>query len=180
MSEREESSSGLGVVILFVVAFLAVGGVLLPNFLPRRGHYGCDSAAVAALRTYLGAQNQFHRSDYYGLGNLVYANPKDGTGFSDPDGTSLKMIDKSFAEATLNGTARFGYLFCDILAGPEGPYDFSIDCGLCAFPEAYGESGRNTFIIDATGVIYQKDNEGRPVQEYPADPEADGWVPMDW
>ena len=144
------------------------------------GSFRCnEAAAVAALRTYLSAQNQFHRTDHYGTGQLVYANPTDGVGFPDlykiggpgSGGKELKLIDFSSAKATPGGSPRAGYLFCDVVF--EDP---SFDCGLCAYPAVYGRSGRNTFMIDVTGVIYQKDTGGKPVAKWP-DLEADGWVP---
>ena len=141
---------------------------------PRRDSN--ETAAVAAVRTYLGAQATFHRTDFYGKGMLVYANPKDGAGFPDlrrlPDGTALKMIDPTFARATSPETARAGYYFVDIEYD-----DYSIDCGLCAVPAEYGVTGENTFIIDVTGVTYQKDNGGQPVTVYPDVAKA-GWIPV--
>jgi type II secretory pathway pseudopilin PulG len=145
-----------------------------------------ESYAVSTLRTYLGAQNQFHRTDFYGLEYLVYANPWNGSGFPDlyevggvdSGGTLLKLIDHSFARAEMGGESRAGYYFCDMLGDKAtGPYDFSIDCGLCAFP-AERRFGRNTFIIDAMGTVYQKDTHGWPVWIYPADPKAEGWLPV--
>ena len=146
-----------------------------------------ETSAIAALRTYLGAQSTFHRKDYYGLGWLIYVNPWNGTGLPDlyeiggldSGGQVLNLIDRTFAQAKMGGTRRAGYYFCEMLGNAgQGPYDFSVDCGLCAFPAEYERTGRNTFLIDATGTVYQKDTQGWPVWIYPADPAAEGWIPV--
>ena len=175
----------VGVLVVLVVVLVA-GNVLIPSF-------GCDRissnecAAVGAVRTYLGAQNQFHRTDFYGTGSPVWANPWNGSGFPDlyevggpaSGGTKLKLIDLALARARLGGKPRAGYYFCEILgAAGKGPYDFSTDCGLCAFPAEYNRTGRNTFIIDVTGVVYQKDTKGWPVWIYPDFAKSKGWIPV--
>ena len=64
----------------------------------------------------------------------------------------LKMIDLAFAQAIPGGRGRAGYVFDDITYGA----DYTIDCGLGAAPKEFARSGRNLFIIDVTGVVYQK------------------------
>ena len=170
------------------VVTAVVGTVAIVLILPQPGSMGgCnEAAAVSALRTYLSAQNQFCRVDHYGTGQLVYANPTDGVGFPDlyaiggpgSDGRQLKLIDFAFARATPSGTSRAGYLFCDIIGrAGVGPYDYTKECGLCAFPAEYNVTGRNTFIIDETGIVYQKFMGGKPVTKWPGI-EAEGWVPV--
>ena len=89
------------------------------------------------------------------------------------------MIDRAFAQAKMGGVPRAGYYFCEILGtAGQGPYDFSIDCGLCAFPAEYNRTGRNTFIIDVTGVVYMKDTQGWPVWTFPTDSQLNGWIPV--
>ena len=146
--------------LMIVVAIIAViAAIAIPNLVASRIASN-ETAAVAALRTYLGAQNQFHRTDFYGLTWLVYANPSDGVGFPDLNelggpgtgGTVLKMIDLAFAQVIPGGRGRAGYVFDDITYGA----DYTIDCGLGAAPKEFARSGRNLFIIDVTGVVYQK------------------------
>ena len=147
-----------------------------------------ESAAIAALRAYLCAQDTFQRVDRYGKGKLVYANPKDGTGFPDlyriggplekrsVDG--FRFIDFAFARATSPETPKAGYCFIDIVTDRKtGSYDFTKDCGLCAVPVVHGETGIHTFIINAEGTVYRKDNGGKPVTVFP-DVESDGWLPV--
>ena len=171
--------------VSLVIAFLV--GVACWAMWPRYGSGMNETAAMAALRTYLGAQNQFRRKAYYGEDvGLVYANPWNGNGFRDlgdvtrkrHDGVEHALVDKAFAEAVPGGTPRAGYLFCDIVGRAGiGPYDYTKECGLCAYPAEFNVTGRNTFIIDVTGVVYQAFMGGKPVTKYP-DVKAEGWVPV--
>ena len=151
-----------------------------------------ETCAIAHLRAYLGAQNTFRREDRYGKGDLRYANPLDGTGFTGlyriggplpvgraPDGTELKLIDLAFARANSPETPKAGYWFIDIVGDAVSGrhYDYTKECGLCAVPAVYGETGLNTFVVEIRGVVYRKDNGGVPVTVYP-DTANDGWKPV--
>jgi len=158
-----------------------VAAIAIPNLLSSRTASN-EAAAVAGCRAYLAAQGVFQRVDRYNRNMLVYANPKDGTGFPDlyriggpldrPDGTELKLIDLAFARATGPESPKAGYYFVNLEYD-----DYSIDCGLCAVPAQYGKSGLSTFVIDLTGTVYKKDTGGRPVTRYP-DVVQDGWLPV--
>jgi hypothetical protein len=137
------------------------------------------AAAVAALRSCLSAQNLFHGKDRYGKDDRVYANAKDGKGFPDlyrlPEGEELQLIDAALARATSAASAKDGYWFVDVTSDAAGrEYDPVVDCGLCAVPAKYGETGRNTFVIDVTGTVLGKDTGGEPVTAHPG-VEAEGW-----
>jgi hypothetical protein len=146
-----------------------------------------ESAAVARLRTYVNAQSVFRKVDHYGKGELVYASPTDGAGFPDlyeiggpgSGGTAPKLIDRAFAEATGPESAKSGYYFVDITHDGGGvPYDHSFEFGLCAVPAEHGKTGRNTFVVDVTGAVFQRDNGGEPVTRFPeVDSEKDPWIP---
>jgi len=173
------------------VSGLSAYGVILAREAQREKNYGCwgDIQAPSVLRSYLGAQGTFQRVDRYGKGELVYANPIDGTGFPDlyriggpldePDGTELKLVDLAFARATSPATARYGYWYVDIVgdAVTGKRYDYKQECGLCAVPAIYGKTGINTYVVDLTGTVYWKDTHGTPVRIYP-DIEKEGWVPV--
>ncbi len=177
---------------LAAVAVLVVGGGTLAWRYAQNSErdriariYG-PSAAVAGLRAFIGAQGTFRREDRYGRGGRVYANPEDGTGFTDlyriggPDGSGreLKFIDLAFARATSPDSSKAGYWFSDIVADSvTGSYDFTRECGLCAVPAVSGGKGYPTFVIDVEGTVYKKDNGGKPVTVFP-DVEKDGWVPV--
>ena len=125
----------VGLVVLFVVAPMLGLFVL-------KGTRVCSNevAARAALRACLAAQNEFrHGSHYSDDDQLRYANPWQGSGFSDlyqvggpgSGGEVLELIDLTMARATAGGTPRAGYLFCDVVGrAGKGPYDHRIACGL--------------------------------------------------
>ena len=183
MKERS-GRSWIGITVL-CVAGVAILAIAVPNLLQSRMAPG-EETSLATLRMYLSAQNIFHRKDFYGIGRKVYANPTDGVGFPDlyqlggpgSGGEVLDLIGLSMARAVPGGEPRGGYLYCDITGDPNGPWDYSVDCGLCAYPAERGRKWpRYTRIIDVTGAVYQKDIGGEPVTIWP-DVEADGWVPV--
>lgn len=180
------------------LAALVAVGIALPScnlLLPRMAGSRLpsnESVAIACLRAYLGGQNTFHRTDYYGIGKKVYANPKDGVGFPDldriggPGGTAgpIGLIDMAFAQATFGGRPKAGYYFGDLRYT-----DYSVDCGLCAVPASYNRSGRNIFIIDVTGTVYMKDAAAEylgiktgdkvpPLKTYPTAQALTTWIPV--
>lgn len=143
-----------------------------------------EAAAVASLRRYLAAQNEFRKTDRYGKGDRVYANPKDGKGFPDlyrlPSGKEPKLIDAAMARAlpdpSKDANAKAGYYFVNVTSDARGrEYDCVIDHGLSAVPAKYGETGVSTFVIDVTGTILKKDSGGKPVTKHPG-VDAEGWV----
>ena len=141
---------------------------------------------MSKLCSYLAAQRTFRTEDFYRKGTAVFANPVDGIGFPDlhkvggpeADGELLKLIDRAVAEATSPARVKMGYWYIDIVGDRNGLYDSSKQCGLCAVPAEYGKTGRNTFIINVTGMVYQKDTGGRPVTIWP-DVEKEGWLPFE-
>ncbi len=180
---------GLGMPSLTGTSGAAViAAIAIPNLLASK-MVSNEAAAIAGMRAYLGAQNTFHRTDFYGKGALVYANPKDGRGFPDlyeVGGEKIKLIDEMFAKATVDGTPKAGYYFADLEYD-----DYAIDCGLCAAPAAYNSTGRNIFIIDVMGTIYQMDATGtypgietgdrvKPLTKYPSTKELQTrWLPVE-
>jgi hypothetical protein len=51
--------------------------------------------------------------------------------------------------------------------------------GFCAYPAPYGSSGRLTFVVNESNIIYRLDTRGKPVQQFPALPEAEAWKRCD-
>jgi hypothetical protein len=49
----------------------------------------------------------------------------------------------------------------------------------CAYPAAYGEAGKHTFLITEENTIWKKDTGGKPVDLVPADLRAQGWTRLD-
>ena len=172
--------------LMIVVAIIAViAAIAIPNLLASRMAAN-ETSAIACLRTYLGAQAQFHRTDFYENHSLCYANKGDGdqignTGFPDlyeiggvgGGGQVLKLIDKLFANA--NATTqkpRAGYIFDDI-----SYQDYSIDCGMGAAPKEFARGGRNKFVVDVTGVVYMEmmTEDALPPSAYG---DASSWIPV--
>ena len=196
MEKEQDGISPVVIVVLGLCAVIGLAYLFIQNVSGSRIASN-ESAAIAGLRAYLGAQNTFRRSDYYGIGKKVYANTRDGTGFTDlyqvggPGSKSeaIKLIDITFAEATVGGRPKAGYLFADITADADGPYDPVTGCGLCAVPASYNRSGRNIFIVDVTGTVYLKDAAVRypglrtgetppPLTVYPDPTEIATWLPV--
>ena len=177
------------IVIIIPITLLAAGAIalrlLFPPIMDGGGH-SPEAGAIACLRLYLSGQARFAKKARYGekVGR-VYANPINGAGLPDlyqvggPDsrGQLLEFVERDFAEAVAAHRPKYGYFHLDILGDRNGLYDFSKDCGLCAVPAEWNVTGRNTYIINVTGMIYQKDNGGRPVTVWP-NVEKEGWEPV--
>jgi prepilin-type N-terminal cleavage/methylation domain-containing protein len=169
--------------LMIVVAIIAViAAMAIPNIVSSRIASN-EVATVAALRTYLAAQNQFCRTDFYGLGYSEFANKTHGAGFPDlyqiggpgSGGVVLKMIDLTLAQAIPSGPPRAGYVFDDITYG-----DYSVDRGLGAAPRLFARSGRNLFVVDVAGTVYQgyasESDSNTPLTSYPDT--SSGWIPV--
>lgn len=180
---------GFGLPSLTSTGSVAViAAIAIPNLMVSRIASN-ESVAIASLRMYLGAQNVFHRSDFYGKGALVYANPKDGKGFPDlyqvpGKGERIMLVDLTFARATYDGVPKAGYVFSDLEYD-----DYAIECGLCAVPAAYNRTARNIFIVDVTGTVYQRDaasvypdlttgEKVKPLKKYPSADDLTKWIPV--
>lgn len=136
-----------------------------------------ESAAVAACKTYVEAQDIYRRTDWEGEGVREYAQGLRGEHslFEKTYGAGdLVLIDAAFANAEgLPGDAqpKAGYVFKVLTAqGPSAAggrrsYLTSDRTGqhltegfaLAACPASWDGTGRNTFLINQTGVVYQKD-----------------------
>ncbi|MHC4253230.1 MAG: hypothetical protein ACYS9X_29270 [Planctomycetota bacterium] len=182
---------------LLALAFVVTLAITIPSMMASRIHPG-EMHHVGHLNGYLAAQSVFVKNANYPArpGRLVYANPYTDLfeigyrGQVKDETTALKLLDKSFADAhwDLPDTRpKAGYVFDDITADADGPYDFTRQCGLCMAPARYGRSGLSIFIIDVSGEIYRKDAKEvypdlktgdpvRPITVWP-DVAKDGWTP---
>jgi len=188
--------------LMIVVAIIAViAATAIPNLLSSRMASN-ESAAIAGLRAYLGAQGTFQRADRYEIGSLVYANTTDGVGYQDmfeigyagaPTADAIKLVDLAFANAAFDYAdkrPKAGFQFDDIesdaISGND--YDYTVDCGLSAGPAQYARSGLHAFVIDLTGTVYKIDSataglaaatgdEVTPPVAYP-DTTTDNWLPV--
>lgn len=158
--------------LMIVVAIIAViAAIAIPSLMGARITSN-EAVAGAGLRTYSGAQNMFRRSDYDGDLVFEYAPDFVKLNTTQAAGAPIRLIDDSFANASkVNGgmapagrtLAKAGYVFIDLAsdASPAVVYIVGGNAvagyGLCGVPEAYGRSGRQTFLINVQGTVYQKD-----------------------
>jgi len=192
--------------LMIVVALIAViAAIAVPNLITSRIASN-ESCTIALMRAYLNAQNQFKRNDFYGIGSRVYANPDStqGIGNGYPDlyrvnykggttgtGEIFNLIDQTFADAWVGMTTtkpKAGYQFDDLVTVDGFTYDFNADCGLCGAPKSYNRSGRNMFVIEIVGTVYQRDSaqvstcasgdEVTPLTDYPGETALTEWIPV--
>ena len=148
------------------VMFLTLVGITAAaNLLRSRGPCS-ESAAIGACKTFASAEDTYRRVDYDGDGVLEYATSLQGLYGSG----SINLVDRAFAnaEAGPNATPKAGYFFKVLTAqGPHAPGgvrsyldangDMTVGYALLAFPAAWDQTGRDSYIISGSGTIYQKD-----------------------
>lgn len=133
--------------------------------------------AIATVRSYVDAQEEYAEEDHDGDGVLEYAQKlissegktdglywpaEQGDGDSPAGDLSQAELDKAKANE-----GYYGYRFKILtrqggnIAG--GSYDYVINgnmiagFGLVAWPVKYGETGINTFVVNRNGIVYQAD-----------------------
>lgn len=136
-----------------------------------------ELAAIATVRSYVDAQEEYAEEDHDGDGVLEYAQKlissegqtdglywpaEQGDGDSPAGDLSQAQLDKAKANE-----GYYGYRFKILtrqggnIAG--GSYDYVINgnmiagFGLVAWPVKYGETGIHTFVVNRNGIVYQAD-----------------------
>jgi len=159
--------------LMIVVAIIAiVAAVAIPSLMRSRMAAN-ETAALAACRAYSEAQEIYHRTDYDRDGVLEFCQRMKGTDSlleTAAGSMDLALIDTAFANAEgAPGTAtlRAGYVFTILTsqgaAATGGARSYIIGTnmqtgfGFCAVPGSYDGTGRNTYIVDQHGTIYQGD-----------------------
>ena len=162
--------------------------------LRSHGHGGFERNASSCLKTLASAQadfrgndrdangvQEFWRADVAGLYTLL---PK---GSTDP----IKLIELSVAAADDRPVApiapfatsapKNGYWFRAIWKKGEPPINATAQFAFCAFPAAYGKTGKMTFILDEGNRVYKADlGHGRGIEQFPDDAElAARWSRLD-
>ena len=163
-------ASPLGVNPALVVGGIAVVSAIAVPSLLRSRMAANETAAAAACKAYAEAQEIYHRTDYTGNGVLKYAQTLDALYEKTPGAGDIQMIDKTFMQADGSGqnpVPKAGYYFKvlttqgDKAAGAKRNYvvngNMSLGYALVAWPASYDGTGRDTFIINNNGTIYQKD-----------------------
>ncbi|MGD0092842.1 MAG: DUF2950 family protein, partial [Planctomycetota bacterium] len=178
-----------------------------PSDALRKRMAGNEIAAVRACKAYAEAQEIFHRTNYHKDGVLQYATAMKGdcslletkAGKGD-----LGIIDKSFANAegppSKNPIPKAGYCFKILTAQGKnakggahsyvttvnGKSHMTLGYALVAYPAKYDETGRDCFIINNNGTLFQKDlgKETPAIVEKMTEFDPDtskngGWTPAD-
>ncbi|HOX05823.1 MAG TPA: DUF2950 family protein [Planctomycetota bacterium] len=136
---------------------------------------------IAPCRAYAQAQTAYRASDWDGDGKLTYA-PHFPLLNSTPDGTGapISLIDGAFAAATSPASPKQGYCFREMRTIAGAPIDWEQDFALCGTPAIYGKTGIGTCIVSTEGTVYGKDlGRSAFVDDFPADPKAEGWIVVD-
>jgi hypothetical protein len=171
----------LAVIFLAAITVIAVLAAVAPSLM--RSRIAGESAAVNHCRWIGAGQTIWKRNDYDGNGVLDYArdysrlystaNPKTGE--------PLALIVKALADARgTDGTPYLGYRFMDLTVDAvEGAYDPAVEYGICAFPAQYNRSGTYVYVMNISGVVYQKDMGKRGEQGLTIYPNVTigGWEP---
>jgi Protein of unknown function (DUF2950) len=137
--------------------------------------------AIQASLAYVDAQNDYAEKDRTGQGAGVYAQrivsepgKMNGLYWPASQGSDESPLGELIAEATSQGysvgggrTPYHGYYFKILTKqGPEAPggaLDYVVrgkmigGFALVAYPAQYGNSGVMTFLVNHTGIVYQKD-----------------------
>jgi len=174
---------GGGVVVVPIVAAIAIPGFLAAS---RAAN---EREASAFLKTLTTAEADFRANDRDGNNALdFYVADVRGLYYTTaPDGSQIRLIVQTVAEADANGAAvpRAGYLYSVIARDETGAlYDSGAGrhdskFALCAYPHQYPSSGRLTFIVDEGNVVWKKDTRGVRADQWPSDPAAEGWSKLD-
>ena len=155
-------------------AYLAIGvNGFFPSYLGRN-----ESCGISALSEYVAAQRQFYEMDPDGDGVHEYAK-------SLSELHRAGLIEERFARAEgLPGQAKswHGYVFKvltaqgpDVPGGaksyltakePDGRARLTDGFALVATPRVYDQTGRSTFVVNQSGVVYQSDFLDETVKVY--------------
>jgi len=161
-------------IVITIISIIAT--IAIPSLLRSRMAAN-ETAALAACKAFAEAEEIYHRTDYNHDGVLEYATLLKGTNSlleTTAGSGDLALIDKSFANAEGNsatGIPKAGYVFTVLTAqgfaatGGSRSYvtlaaplpHMTLGYALSAIPGAYDGTGRNAFIINNNGTIFQKD-----------------------
>jgi len=166
--------------LMIVVTIIGIiAAIAIPSLLRSR-MAAFETCAVAACKAFAEAQEVYHRTDYNHDGVLEYATALRGvnslletsSGLGD-----LAFVDKAFAWAEGNptgvnaGIPKAGYVFtvltsqgsaatggsCSYVTTINNVSHLTLGYALSAVAGAYDVTGRDAFIINSNGTIFQKD-----------------------
>jgi hypothetical protein len=171
---------------LLVVVAIALLTILRVATSPveRGSHFG--------LKVYASVQWDFRSNDRGGNGQNAYWR-RDIAGLyalKGREGQPIRLIPLAGALADDRPTMDLsafgpraplhGYWFRAIRHADETTEPDPDRFAACAFPEKYGVTGKNTFIISEGNTVFKKDlGHARGIEVFPADPEKEGWRRLD-
>lgn len=183
--------------LMIVVAIIAIiAAIAIPSLLRSRMAAN-QTAAAAACKAFAEAEEIYHRTDYNANGVLEYAQVMSGDNSlleKSAGSNDLCLVDRSFAMAEGEpGTAtpKAGYCFTVLLqqgsAATGGSRQYvttqgfmTLGYAMSAVPGAYDGTGRDTFIINNNGTIFQADRGNVDTAQLTIfDPVLPTWVPSE-
>jgi prepilin-type N-terminal cleavage/methylation domain-containing protein len=159
--------------LMIVVAIIAIiAAIAIPSLLRSRMAAN-QTAAAAACKAFAEAEEIYRRTDYDGDGILEYSQTIKGANSlveKTAGSGDLALLDKTFgvAEGAPGSvTPKAGYVFSVLTtqgaaaSGGTKSYivasNMTLGYALSAVPGSYDGTGRDTFIINNNGTIFQKD-----------------------
>jgi type II secretory pathway pseudopilin PulG len=186
----------LAIPLLAIIAAIAIPSLLRSRMAANQ------TAAEACCKAYAEAQEIYHRTDYNKDGVLEYATALSGNNslLENRQGAlDLCLIDRTFAAAegqpSMQRTPKAGYCFKILTAQgahatggarcyiADGTPNMTLGYAFIAYPAAYDGTGRDCFIINNNGTIFQtdlgKDTPAIVEKMTEFDPDPKRWVPAE-
>jgi hypothetical protein len=162
-----------------------------------------ERAAVASLKSLVIAEMDFKKNDRDGNGlHDFWVGDVSSLYRYTNASKEIKLIDKTLADADVvplktqnlaplkleKPVPKAGYLFTVLSkygdkekteAYHAGGFRNEHKFGFAAYPAEYGKSGRATFVVGESGVIWKKDLAGKPPDAFPESASKDDWEKMD-
>lgn len=183
-----ESHSSIGLSVSGMM-LAGIGAAIAIPTMERRGGQAHEAMACARLRQLQAAQENWRQTDpdQNGVNDYAVASVWELYGHKDAQGAELNYIDPMFANADFGKLGAEavpvdGYFYAVVEMDESGSAyreQAGSKYGMCAWPAAYGSTGRMTYLVNQDGVIYSKDMGGMGrVEQWPAaDPTTEGWNP---
>ncbi|HEY3324102.1 MAG TPA: DUF2950 family protein [Planctomycetota bacterium] len=159
--------------LMIVIAIIGIIAAIAIPSLMRSRITANETAAAACCREFAESEEIYHRTDYDGDGILEYCQHLSGNDSlleRSAGSGDLAFIDRSFGAAEgppLVSNLKAGYVFTVLTR--QGSYatggaksyltgaNMTIGYAFCAVPGTYDGTGRNTYITNNNGTVFQSD-----------------------
>ena len=163
--------------LMIVVAIIAIiAAIAIPSLLRSRMAAN-ETAAAAACKAFAEAEEIYHRTDYVKSGVLQYSQNLSGVNSLLGVSGELALIDKTFASAegpATSATPKAGYVFTVMTSQGTGATGgtrnyvvnsfMTLGYACNAVPGAWDSTGRDQFMINNNGTIFQNDLSNNTLQ----------------